>query len=1257
MIESRTEMQTRMSEPFGHSKDDRDQNLAYLVLTLMNDIKVVRDAVAKVIEELNGLNGIYEITGFKGRSGELKKCNNAGLGSILLGCDQLLSLTKNKTYTLYAENRFRVEEEKNEKLVKAREFGNAMKRSVNTGSSPPKVAAVQDNLLKRVGAMIQRRKVVAGGLKPEVRKKDIPSVRRPIRNVSRNDSDIARVFTLRDSSIFTIPPPEKDDWCYTIREIVQHLACIPGGKGLKRIAHELHEHNRVLYSSTAIMSHLRNYMHKQILPDEHDFGGNVGRKPMLEVKSICETINAREQSNLSFVGDGFEESKEALTNTRKRRLEDLGMDIYTTDCTPSRGTIARYDRAATLADPEISVVPMESTRKKSVMREVMSRSIRSTMSHTVGNLISGFALGKWRNKPKTLPSGAQEAHTLMEEAIGMEMKPIDGYLICNTDDTGRFVMEGEGTKAVDKRRKIGKTSKRSTKRDVRKSSSLWRRANDSDAFGAGVKCKFKCLISASGHVAPIVLHFYGMPEADLSVPFVVLEVEGLTIGGEVKPGCKDIGYVLLTRSKSKEDQIMNDVTRTEEVMKWYHEDVVIPFSSDLKKMGNAEEEVYLETGALGSEKDQVTSKFRVDSDVSYLNYLRRPETIELNRNNGIDVEKHGAACTENTQSLDVGNCFPTLTSEIDKLTMKDDNSSLKERIIGLLNDCVEFTCRSKQRKNAMIDAVSVAPEAYKKAFTRSKIQDSFAICGTNTRIGKNKFITCPNIDAMIKLCKVDWSPELIQWFKSKVIDATREMIAKGYISEVWFDEHGFRKDTTIDGRDVIKTCTIAQLHLHRRMILNHHHVCNYFEDAREVQIRKKQDRENTRFLIAKDTLRKNKAAELLLQGLRDSWEELEVKDFLKPTIELLEAFVRVRKQEDLLSELVAIPTTKGSIKKVNEEVLADNAKSKYLIQWGFECKDMPVIANCPSTPLQITIAPVAYPSHTHVAERQHEMSPLEITPALVATACANFASLEDKGEEFVIHQKANLLELNPNIFAYVLMSRLPRNLSSRGASIDHIVWKFLYRNAKLGAFIIKLHGCPLCDSALKKQLSKDSLFSNSFKSNLECISGRENSVLDNIDDQVGAYMYDDEHELGIIRAGSAAVGLRKRHKAHVASSHQKAQTDMWSSFYSAYPHPGDDDMGKGTIGNFKQLRQVTGVRFKKAMKTQVNAMFLWDPYTLAMLESKTVQGAESLTEKKHRMACYFFEKLFDLMIGLDVNQSSNAGFETFCGNWNRAQST
>jgi hypothetical protein len=77
---------------------------------------------------------------------------------------------------------------------------------------------------------------------------------------------------------------------------------------------------------------------------------------------------------------------------------------------------------------------------------------------------------------------------------------------------------------------------------------------------------------------------------------------------------------------------------------------------------------------------------------------------------------------------------------------------------------------------------------------------------------------------------------------------------------------------------------------------------------------------------------------------------------------------------------------------------------------------------------------------------------------------------------------------------------------------------------------------------------------------LECLSGRKHSILDDIDDQVGAYMYQDEQGLGIIRAGSAAVGgLRRRHNGHVKASKQANTTDLSSQFYSAYPDQGSPE--------------------------------------------------------------------------------------------------
>ena len=235
------------------------------------------------------------------------------------------------------------------------------------------------------------------------------------------------------------------------------------------------------------------------------------------------------------------------------------------------------------------------------------------------------------------------------------------------------------------------------------------------------------------------------------------------------------------------------------------------------------------------------------------------------------------------------------------------------------------------------------------------------------------------------------------------------------------------------------------------------------------------------------------------------------------------------------------------------------------------------------------------------------------------------------------------------MLANVLMARLPRNLSERagGGYLDHFVWNFVFLNSQLGAAILKLHGCPMNDDAVKWQGPRDTLFSRSFLNNPECLS-----ILDgDIPDQVGAYMYEDQTDLGIIRAGSASAGLRKRHKGHQRASLQKTNNDLWSKFYSAYPGRSAD----GTLGKFQQLRQITGVRYKPEFKAQVVGMFKWDDKTLKILDDKKLVGDPSLLEKQHRMVCYFFEKLFDLMMGLNHNLSSNAGFETFTGAWNAAQ--
>jgi hypothetical protein len=69
-----------MSEPYGHSKDDRDVNISFLLLVqLCKDIATAREAGMKALNNLRGLEGIHDIHGFRARVKELNQFNVVGL--------------------------------------------------------------------------------------------------------------------------------------------------------------------------------------------------------------------------------------------------------------------------------------------------------------------------------------------------------------------------------------------------------------------------------------------------------------------------------------------------------------------------------------------------------------------------------------------------------------------------------------------------------------------------------------------------------------------------------------------------------------------------------------------------------------------------------------------------------------------------------------------------------------------------------------------------------------------------------------------------------------------------------------------------------------------------------------------------------------------------------------------------------------------------------------------------------------------------
>jgi len=99
-LESRTELMARVAEPFGHSKADREDHIALLLVQLQKDMAVVTAASMVAIAGLRSLKGINTIIGSKARINDLEETSSGALKQISVGgCEDILMLTKNKKCT------------------------------------------------------------------------------------------------------------------------------------------------------------------------------------------------------------------------------------------------------------------------------------------------------------------------------------------------------------------------------------------------------------------------------------------------------------------------------------------------------------------------------------------------------------------------------------------------------------------------------------------------------------------------------------------------------------------------------------------------------------------------------------------------------------------------------------------------------------------------------------------------------------------------------------------------------------------------------------------------------------------------------------------------------------------------------------------------------------------------------------------------------------------------------------------------------
>ena len=129
-LESRTDVQKRISQVVGQTNNDREDHIPYLLVQLKKDIAVLVEALNIVYQEILMLKGCENLRGLKGRVSEIVTTAKA-LTLLQCSCSNILSLTKRKKYIEDAERRFSVAEAHAQKLSDAQSYNNYKQISKN----------------------------------------------------------------------------------------------------------------------------------------------------------------------------------------------------------------------------------------------------------------------------------------------------------------------------------------------------------------------------------------------------------------------------------------------------------------------------------------------------------------------------------------------------------------------------------------------------------------------------------------------------------------------------------------------------------------------------------------------------------------------------------------------------------------------------------------------------------------------------------------------------------------------------------------------------------------------------------------------------------------------------------------------------------------------------------------------------------------------------------------------------------------------
>ena len=616
------------------------------------------------------------------------------------------------------------------------------------------------------------------------------------------------------------PPVPANGHMYGIGEFLQHYFARKGrgarGRFVRSVNQKLiqdtgreNPHRYVKVGRATIFRKVNAHKAGTVFAFDEEWDG-VGRRPYVKDKELKE---AAEKLKADPTNKKMRESvKEMLIENIKKRG-----GVPVTNLQLNTSTVSNYvGEMANMTGLSLAIGSVDNTNA----RHAAERSLIGSMQLLVVIAMTHFYVTdiddvEYRTKMKEHSADELILSKMVSQFHGNRpVRARPAHLIITVDDSTIYATEGTQPDRTSEIGLVG-TSALSRSRTL----SLKNVDNSTKMHGTRIKRHF--MGSGDGTSAPPVWIITGLPDYEMPHDdFLVIDVEGLCIGGYGVGGSKEKGYIILMKSKKGMEKVR---------FAWVQENILIPFVAKVRKQMTG----FVATGGHIPECEKAV--FWCDGDNSQIDSIVSEEGINLLAKHGIIANKHNPSRTGSEQAPDLNRVFPTDKKLNKKITVKhvpSDKHDLKRRLQLAFEELANNNGLRLRKQSVFVDFFAKQPQIISKSHvpdnivhglvangmldpTKKRIPVFANIVGTIRRVPNHK---------EVDLCKKSF----------QFLMAYSYYRGMRYIPDSVFYTLGFPKDIDSEGKVKVRLAEISQENQQR---------CKCLTGAAEVASRAKRKRD------------------------------------------------------------------------------------------------------------------------------------------------------------------------------------------------------------------------------------------------------------------------------------------------------------------------------------------------------------------------------------------------------------------------------